>query len=100
MTFYHDQVLHCDLCGIPLNRKINWVGLNRWVVSSKRTEMMSEDGSSYVWEPEDSAFTGITLCFPACIMQWLESEVIELGLSKTLNPRQDQNPPQQPESEE
>lgn len=77
---YSDEVIYCDFCARQLTHRVNWVGLNRWVVSSKRTEMMSECGSSYVWEPEESSFTGTTLCFPKCLTQWLEDRVIELGL--------------------
>lgn len=77
MSSEDDCGIYCDWCGCRLTRKINWVGLNRWVVSTTKTEMLSECGSSYVWEPDEDRFSGLTFCFPKCLTHWLEDSMID-----------------------
>ena len=81
MTTTHD--MSCDWCGSDLSKKgKRWVGLNRHVVNCEHGWVMVScegDGDDYKWDQHDSRYTCSMLCYPDCLLTWIEGEIIELS---------------------
>lgn len=73
----------CDLCKASLADGRRWVLLNRYGVgANKRNALVSvKPGETNIWDVSDekNAFaTGALLCYPACLLTWIEGKLIEI----------------------
>lgn len=82
----------CDYCGKVTEEGAAWVVLNRVVLGSGRSRVLSEFWNSegeYVWEQDgdgdDQAASGVLLCYPDCLRDFIEGRMIEADIQAGKN---------------